>query len=108
MYDAVIRICNEEGFSANIEYEADAMQTSLTLVAAGQGIAILPMMCALNLRHEEVRIVRMQPDSYRSELTAAWPKESHSSVLGGFIDILRESRKSIEATAMSELAKIAG
>jgi DNA-binding transcriptional LysR family regulator len=108
VYDAVIRICNEQGFSANIEYESDAMQTSLTLVSAGEGIAILPMMCALNLRHEEVRIVRLQPDAYRSELTVAWPKDSESSVLTSFIKLVRESQKEIESAAMRELAKIAG
>lgn len=106
VYDAVIRICGEQGFSANIEYESDAMQTSLTLVSAGQGIAILPMMCALNLRHEEVRIARMQPDVYRSELVVAWHKRSDSPVLWNFIELVRESQKEIEAAAMSELAKI--
>lgn len=108
VYDAVIRICNEQGFSANIEYESDAMQTSLALVSAGQGVAILPMMCALNLRHEEVRIVRLQPDAYRSELAVAWSRDSGSSVLASFITLVRESQKEKEATAMRELANIAG
>ncbi|MCE5309243.1 MAG: hypothetical protein LLG20_16505 [Acidobacteriales bacterium] len=80
---------------------------SLTLVAAGQGIAILPMMCALNLRHDEVRIVRMQPDSYRCELTVAWQKDSPAAVLRGFTELVRETQKEIEVTAMAELAKIA-
>ena len=106
VYDAVLRICSDEGFSANIEYESDAMQTSLTLVSAGQGIAILPMMCALNLRHDEVRIVRMRPDVFRSELTVAWPRDSHSPVLASFITLVRENQKAIEAAALSELAKI--
>ena len=106
VYDAVIRNCNYEGFSANIEYESDAMQTSLTLVSAGQGIAILPMMCALNLRHDEVRIVRVQPDAFRSELAVAWPKNSDSLVLASFIKLVIESQKEIEAAALRELATI--
>lgn len=108
VYDSVIRICSEHGFSANIEYEADAMQTSVTLVAAGQGIAILPMMCALNLRHDEIRIVRMQPDVYRAELVVAWPKNSNSSALQGLISLVRSSQKEIETSAMAELARATG
>jgi DNA-binding transcriptional LysR family regulator len=68
--------------------------TAFTLVAAGQGIALVPM-CTLNLRSEGVRFVRLQSDEYRAELVLAWPKNSLSTVLQPFIGLIQQEHKEI-------------
>jgi DNA-binding transcriptional LysR family regulator len=49
LYDSIIGLCRERGFSPKIDNEPDTMQTVLSLVSAEQGVSIVPA-CALNLR----------------------------------------------------------
>lgn len=94
VFDAILGMCQEHGFAPKVAYEADIMQTLFTLVAAGQGIAIVPM-CTLNLRPEGVRFLRLQPDRYRADLVLAWPKASQSTVLPAFVRLIEQERKEI-------------
>jgi DNA-binding transcriptional LysR family regulator len=41
-YDRILRICNDSGFSPTSYQEAGEMQTILSMVASGLGVAILP------------------------------------------------------------------
>jgi DNA-binding transcriptional LysR family regulator len=41
-FDQIIALCNEAGFTADIVQETGEMYTAIALVAAGQGVAILP------------------------------------------------------------------
>ncbi|MDO5641144.1 MAG: LysR family transcriptional regulator [Paracoccus sp. (in: a-proteobacteria)] len=43
IYDLLIRLCNDNGFTPNIVHEVDVSTTLVGLVAAGIGIAIVPM-----------------------------------------------------------------
>jgi DNA-binding transcriptional LysR family regulator len=94
IFDAILGMCRERGFTPKVEYEADIMQTALTLVAAGQGVAVLPI-CSLSLRSEGVRFLRLQPDSYRADLVVAWPKASQSTILDTFVKLLEKERYEI-------------
>jgi DNA-binding transcriptional LysR family regulator len=93
LHDSIIRLCRECGFSPKVD-ETDTMQSVLSLVAAEQGISILPA-CALNLRSEGVRFLRLQPDHLRMELVLAWPKLSTSTVLRSFLDMVEASKNEI-------------
>jgi DNA-binding transcriptional LysR family regulator len=98
VYDAILGICQKRGFAPRVAYESDMMQTTFTLVAAGQGVAIVPM-CTLNLRPDGVRFLRLQPDEYRADLVLAWPKNSQSVVLHPFINLIEQGRREIEGQA---------
>ncbi|HVG26880.1 MAG TPA: LysR family transcriptional regulator [Acidobacteriaceae bacterium] len=98
VFDAILGLCQEQGFAPRIQYEVDMPQTAFTLVAAGQGIAIVPL-CTLNLRSEGVRFLRLQPDAYRADLVLAWPRNSPSTVLQTFVGLVEGERKSIELHA---------
>ncbi len=78
------------------------MQTALTLVAAGQGVAVLPI-CSLNLRSEGVRFLRLQPDNYRADLVVAWPKTSQSTILDTFVKLVEKERHEIGNQARRNL-----
>ena len=103
VFDAILGMCREHGFAPKVAYEADNMQTTFTLVAAGQGIAIVPM-CTLNLRPEGVRFLRLQPDRYRADLVLAWPKTSQSTVLPAFVRLIEQERREIGSQARRLLA----
>jgi DNA-binding transcriptional LysR family regulator len=105
VHDAILGMCQRHGFSPKVAYESDIVQTTFTLVAGGQGIAIVPT-CTLNLRPEGVRFLRLQPDEYRAELIVAWPKNSQVTVLKPFIDLIEQEHKEIgnQARRMLEAA----
>lgn len=107
VYDAILGMCQQRGFAPKVAYESDVMQTTFTLVAGGQGVAIVPM-CTLNLRPEGVRFLRLQPDEYRADLVLAWPKDSQSTVLHPFVNLIEQERKDIEKRAERMLETVSG
>jgi DNA-binding transcriptional LysR family regulator len=94
VYDGILGMCQTHGFAPHVAYEADFMHTLFTLVAAGQGVSLVPA-CTLNLRPEGVRFLRLQPEEYKADLVLAWPKTSASTVLQTFIKLLEKQRKAI-------------
>lgn len=94
LFDSIVGLCNERGFSPNIDDEPDMMQTALSLVAAEQGVSIVPA-CALNLRFDGVQLVRIHPDHVRAELLIVWPKASTSTVLQSFLDLVDANKNAI-------------
>ena len=102
LYDIIIGLCNTQGFSPTIESEPVSMQTALSLVAADQGVSILPS-CALNLRYEGVKMLRILPDEARVDLILAWSKESNSTVLKSFLDLVETNKELIESCCECEL-----
>jgi DNA-binding transcriptional LysR family regulator len=70
------------------------MQTALSLVAAEQGISIVPA-CAINLRFDGVQLLRIQPDHVRADLLIAWPKGPTFTVLQSFLNFVEVSKKEI-------------
>jgi DNA-binding transcriptional LysR family regulator len=87
LFDTIIGMCNDAGFSPRVECKPTMMQTVLTLVEAEQGVSIVPA-CVRNLRSDGVRFYRLQPDELRIELVAAWKKETPSVALGAFLDLI--------------------
>jgi DNA-binding transcriptional LysR family regulator len=101
LFDTVINMCNEAGFSPRVENQPNMMQTVLTLVEAEAGVSIVPA-CVRNLRADGARFYRVEPDDVRVELIAAWKKEEPSVVLRAFLELLQSSaeaiRKEVELT----------
>jgi DNA-binding transcriptional LysR family regulator len=87
LFDTIIGMCNDAGFSPRVENEPNMMQTVLSLVQAEVGVSIVPA-CVRNLRSDAVRFYRMQPDEVRVELVAAWKKETPSVALRAFLDLI--------------------
>jgi DNA-binding transcriptional LysR family regulator len=105
VYDAILGMCQKSGFVPKIASEADLMHTLFTLVAAGQGIALVPA-CVMNLRPPGVRFLRLQQDDYKAELVLAWRKDSQPSTLQAFVGLIEKERKVIrnDARRLLELA----
>jgi DNA-binding transcriptional LysR family regulator len=98
LFDTILGVCNDAGFSPKIENEPDMMQTILSLVEAEEGISILPA-CVRNLRSDGVRFYRLQPDNVRVELVAAWKTEMPSVVARAFLDLINANGSKIRTKA---------
>ncbi len=86
LFDTITGMCTNAGFSPKVECKPNMMQTVLTLVAAEQGVSIVPA-CVRNLRADGVRFYRLLPDDVRVELVAAWKKDNITAPVRAFLDL---------------------
>jgi DNA-binding transcriptional LysR family regulator len=87
LYDHLITICQEAGFSPRISIEAQ-MQTVVNLVAAGLGVALVPG-SLVNLRRKGLVYRRLTgPARPKVTLAAAWRADDTNPVLGNFLEVL--------------------
>jgi DNA-binding transcriptional LysR family regulator len=98
LYDTIVRMCSDAGFSPRVEYEADRVQTVLSLVEAEEGVSIVPA-SVTKLWSNGVRFYRLQPDNVRVELVAAWRKEAPSVALRSFLDLVNAKAAHIRRKA---------
>ena len=94
LFDGIVGLCNGAGFTPRVVNEADMMQTVLTLVAAGEGVTLVPA-CVSNLRGSGVVLRPVEPDTVRIPLVIVWPAGRESPTLGGFLELVRQHAETI-------------
>ena len=87
VFDTIIRLCNDSGFSPQVYNELNNMHSVLSTVEAGEGVAIVSA-SARNLQAKNVSFYRLQPDTVRVDLVAAWRKQDPSVPLKLFVELL--------------------
>ncbi len=89
-YAQVVRaVCAGVGFAPRVVQEVREMQTAISLVAAGLGIALLP--ASVQHLHRDGVVYRPLPDDApRTELAVITRKEDASPTLHNFLGIVRE------------------
>jgi DNA-binding transcriptional LysR family regulator len=87
LYDAIIG-CFEQ--PPDIGQEAIQMQTIVSLVSAGMGIALVPHSVG-NLMRTGVEYRALRDDTPVVQTGVAWRRDNASPVLRGFIDLLRKN-----------------
>lgn len=97
LYDQIIRLCQRSGFTPHVVQETDQMQTIVSLVAAGIGVALVPASLQ-NLRRTGV-VYRTVPESRPIvEVAVAWRGDMFSTNLRTFLNVVKErctARRSI-------------
>jgi len=88
LYDQLISMCQRAGFSPRIVQEAQ-MQTIISLVAAGIGVALVPATLE-NLSRKGLVYKRLAGSVAKLELFVAWRREDKSPLLAAFLEIVRE------------------
>ncbi len=73
LYDDVVSFCRSAGFSPRVEQEAVQMQTIISLVSAGLGVALIPASMR-NLGRTGVVYRRLRENSPQTEILVAWRK----------------------------------
>lgn len=94
VFDTIIRVCNDNGFSPQLHNELNNLQSVLSTVEAEEGVAIVSA-SARNLRADNVRFFRLQPDDVRVDIVATWKKKEPSVPLKMFLELLNEELPSI-------------
>lgn len=90
LYDQIINLCQQAGFSPNVVQEAIPQQTILGLVAAGIGISLIHSSVRTVGRHGVVFKELIEPTPVL-ETAVAWNPNTTNSVLPPFVKIIRES-----------------
>jgi DNA-binding transcriptional LysR family regulator len=89
LHDLIVGFCHRAGFAPRIEQEAIQMQTIVSLVAAGMGVALVPA-SLMNMRRTGVVYRRLAESSPLVELGLAWRAGDGSPLVGAFAALGRE------------------
>jgi DNA-binding transcriptional LysR family regulator len=87
LYDDVVGFCRRAGFIPRIEQEAVQMQTIISLVSAGLGVALIPASMR-NLGRSGVVYRALREKSPRTELLVAWRKGDNAPALHRFVECI--------------------
>ena len=88
-YDQIINLCHQAGFSPKVAQEAILVQTIVSLVAGGVGVALVPASLQ-NLQRVGVIYKALQGQTPELEMAAVWRQDNSSSVLQEFLKVVRE------------------
>jgi DNA-binding transcriptional LysR family regulator len=94
VFDTIIRVCNDSGFSPRLHNELNNMHSVLSTVEAEEGVAIVTA-SARNLRPDHVSFFRLQPDDIRIDVVATWQKKEPPVALKLFLELLDEELPAI-------------
>jgi DNA-binding transcriptional LysR family regulator len=90
LYDAILGCFRDAGLTPAIGQQAIQMQTIVSLVSAGMGLALVPQSVS-NLRRPGVEYRALRDVSPQVETGLAWRRDNRSPVLLGFLDLLRKN-----------------
>ena len=88
LYDQIISMCQRAGFSPKVVQEAQ-MQTIVSLVAAGIGIALVPASLE-NLRRRGVSYRPLKGATPKVQLAVVWRRDDTSPLLRSFLAVVKE------------------
>lgn len=88
LYDHIVGACRRAGFAPRVEQEAIQMQTIVSLVAAGMGVALVPA-ALVNLRRTGVVYRPLTERSPRIELGIAWRSAGDAPAVRAFVGLAR-------------------
>lgn len=89
LYDQVVSACLAAGFSPRVLHSPNLMGTVTTLVAAEQGVSLVPE-GVQNLRRQGLRYVPLRPAPPPVPLLMSWPAQAESPACAGFRLLVEE------------------
>ena len=89
--DVVLGLCTR-GFAPRVAQEAVQMQTVVSLVSSGLGVAIVPA-SLLKLKRSGVVYRALRDAHPRIELRLAWRRDARSLPLQRFVELARQKTK---------------
>lgn len=95
LYDSIISMCTQAGFSPRIVNTSATWSGILTLVEAGEGLGLVPA----GVRHLQTRNItfsKLIPDHLSLGLSVAWNPKNQGPALHDFLALLRENRERIQ------------
>lgn len=93
LYDQIIALCQQADFSPRVVQEAIQMQTTVSLVAAEMGIAIVPVSLQ-NLQRRGVVYRSLQEPTPKATIAIAWKRDNISSTVQRFLEVVQQATPS--------------
>jgi DNA-binding transcriptional LysR family regulator len=93
LYDAIIAACSAAGFSPRVAQEAPRMLSTLSLVAAGLGVSLVPASLRRVNIEGVVYVSVSQPTELRAPLNLIWRDAPLSGAARRLIEEARQHRK---------------
>jgi DNA-binding transcriptional LysR family regulator len=90
LHDTILACFRAAGITPEIGQQAIQMQTIVSLVSAGMGLALVPQSVS-NLMRPGVEYRALNDLSPQVETGLAWRRDNQSPVLLGFLDLLRKN-----------------
>ena len=90
LHDAILAVFRAAGLTPEVGQEAIQMQTIVSLVSAGMGLALVPQSVS-NLMRPGVEYRALHDPTPLVETGLAWRRDNASPVLQGFLDLLRKN-----------------
>ncbi|WLI91817.1 LysR family transcriptional regulator [Massilia sp. R2A-15] len=90
LHDAILACFRAAGITPEIGQQAIQMQTIVSLVSAGMGLALVPQSVS-NLMRPGVEYRALRDPTPLVETGCAWRRDNGSPVLQGFLDLLRKN-----------------
>jgi DNA-binding transcriptional LysR family regulator len=95
LYDNFVRLCGEEGFAPQIVNSSPTWSGVLTLVEAGEGVAVVPS-GVRHLRTRGLAFSTLNPDRLSLGLSVVWNRNNQGVALEDFLTLLRENKERIQ------------
>jgi DNA-binding transcriptional LysR family regulator len=92
LYDEIIAVCRNAGFSLNVMHEVDGVDSGMALVAAGLGIALFPR-AAEDTHREGIVFRRLEARALKMESVMVYRRGVPSDVVRVFLDFVRTVNK---------------
>jgi DNA-binding transcriptional LysR family regulator len=94
LYDSIIAACHRAGFNAQVGQEAPRILSTLSLVAAGLGVSLVPDSLQ-RLRVEGVSYRRLKASPLKAPLNLAHRRDETSTAVRRFIDLVLATAKNL-------------
>ncbi|MCC5635852.1 LysR family transcriptional regulator [Nostoc sp. CHAB 5844] len=89
VYDLIISLCQQSGFSPNVVQEAIQMQTIISIVAAEIGVAVVPASLQ-NLQRTGVIYKHIEEHTPKVAIAMIWRSSETSPTVQKFLEIVRD------------------
>jgi DNA-binding transcriptional LysR family regulator len=99
--DKIVAHCRRAGFEPRVVQEAWLMQTTVSLVAGGIGVTLVPASLQ-NLQRTGVVYKQIEGMSPEIELGVVWPRDDPSAVLRAFLGVVEDVTRWGEGDAEGE------
>ncbi len=94
LFDAIVALCKKAKFSPKVADSPDLWQSVLTMVEAGEGVALVPA-CVQHLRSNGVTFHALRDRGCMLDVVLAWRNNEADAIRDSFLNLLRSSREEI-------------
>lgn len=103
-YSQIISLCQQAGFSPKVAQEAMLMQTIVSLVAGGVGVALVPASLQ-NFQRVGVVYKALQGQTPELEMAVVWLPDNSSPILREFLKLVGEMARSSQPRNIYEVVR---